>query len=281
MNKKHPVFAIYGEEALNVVSDDVLQTYPDTCAIKSQQLVLEKFGVHLTEEQLRTEAIEHGWYTPGSGTSMADCGKLLQLHGVPMHQYVNGNICNVINELAQGHQVIMGVDSGELWHYGLREKLEDHIPGVGGADHALIVSGINTDNPHDVKVIITDSGTGDLCKEYSLAQFVDAAKDSNFFMVTTDVAVPHVFDSFGDGIDHLPMIGDMSYSYFRDNYAFLHDVAGRPVFEEFLTHAQAPVLDMDLGDIDDVDEGFDEDIDVWDEEDLVDIDDIDDIDLDW
>ena len=86
MNKKHPIFAIYGEEARNVVSDDVLQIYPDTCAIKSQQLVLEKFGVHLTEEQLRIEAMEHGWYTPGSGTPMVDCGKLLQLHGVPMHQ---------------------------------------------------------------------------------------------------------------------------------------------------------------------------------------------------
>ena len=130
MNKKHPLFATYGEEARNVVSDDVLQIYLDTRAIKSQQLVLEKFDVHLTEEQLMNEAMEYGWFTPCSGT---------------------------------------------------------------------------------------------------------------------------------------PMIDDMPYSYFRDNYAFLHDVAGRPVFEEFLTYIQALVLDLGLGDKNDVDEDFYGNIDVWDD----------------
>lgn len=229
-------FAVYGDDALNEVSNAVLQHYPDTCAIKSQQLVLQRFGVFVSEEELRDEAIRHGWYHPGSGTPMVDVGKLLDLHGIGMSQYVNGNIFNVINELALGHQVIMGVDSGELWHYGFRERLEDHIPVIGGADHALIVSGINTNDPSDVKVIITDPGTGDLCKEYSLSQFVDAASDSNFYMVTTDVAVPHIFDSLGDGVDHLPMVGDMTYNYFRDHFAFLHDINSRPVFDEFVHH---------------------------------------------
>lgn len=239
--------AIYGDDALNEVSDAVRQHYPDTCAIKSQQLVLQRFGVFVSEEELRDEAIRHGWYHPGSGTPMVDVGKLLELHGIGMSQYVNGNIFNVINELALGHQVIMGVDSGELWHYGLRERLEDRIPVIGGADHALIVSGINTDDPSDIKVIITDPGTGDLCKEYSLSQFVDAASDSNFYMVTTDVAVPHIFDSFGDGVDHLPMVGDMTYNYFHDHFAFLHDINSRPVFDEFVHHLDSNWDDICLG----------------------------------
>lgn len=233
------VFAIYGDDALNQVSDFVRQSYPDTCAIKSQQLVLERFGIHISEEDLRAEAIAHGWYTPGRGTSMEDVGKLLELHGVDVHQYVNGNICNIMNELAQGHEVIMGVDSGELWHYGFKEKIEDLIPGVGGADHALIVSGINTDNPHNIKVIITDPGTGDLCKEYSLSQFVDAANDSHFYMVTTERAVPNIFDTFGEGIEHLPIIGNMTYDYFVENYAYLHDISNRPIFDEFISHMQS------------------------------------------
>ena len=237
--ESNKVFAIYGDDALNQVSDFVRQSYPDTCAIKSQQLVLERFGIHISEDDLRAEAIAHGWYTPGRGTSMEDVGKLLELHGVDVHQYVNGNICNIMNELAQGHEVIMGVDSGELWHYGFKEKIEDLIPGIGGADHALIVSGINTDNPHNVKVIITDPGTGDLCKEYSLSQFVDAANDSHFYMVTTDQAVPHVFDTFGEGIEHLPIIGNMTYDYFVENYAYLHDISNRPVFDEFISHMQS------------------------------------------
>lgn len=275
--KHSSTFATYGEPARNVVSGHVLQAYSDSCAIKSQQLVLEKFGIHLTEDQLVTEAIQHGWYTPGIGTPMNCVGRLLQLHGVEMHQYVNCNICNVLNELAMGHQVIMSVDSGELCHYGLQEHLEDHTPGVGGPDHALIVSGINVSNPNDVKVIVTDPGTGDLCKEYPLAQFVDAANDSNFFMVTTDRTVPNVFDTFGAGVDHLPMVGNMTYDYFRDNYAFLHDVAGRPVFEEFMTRLHAPVIDAFVTTTDLVpgDDGLD---DGWGTDAPIDIDDIDDID---
>ncbi len=218
-------FTLYGEPASNKVSDYVRQNYSDTCAIKSQQLVLEKFGIDISEEQLRSEAMACGWYTPGGGTPMEDVGKLLELHGVKVHQYVNGNIFNVVNELAQGHNVIMGVDSGELWHYGFLEQFEDQLPGGERADHALIVSGIDTSDPGDVKVIITDPGTGDYCKEYSFEQFVDAAEDSNFFMVTTDTSEPNIFDGFGYGIDHLPFVGEMPYQDFHDNYAFLHSVS--------------------------------------------------------
>jgi len=217
-------FTLYGESAKNIVSDYVRQNYSDTCAIKSQQLILENFGINLSEEQLRNEAMTYGWYTPGGGTPMEDVGKLLELHGVKVHQYVNGNIFNIVNELAQGHNVIMGVDSGELWHYGFLEKLEDKLPGGERADHALIVSGIDTSDPADVKVIITDPGTGDFCKEYSFSLFVDAAKDSHFFMVTTHEPEPHVFDSFGEGIQYLPYIGSMPYQDFRDEFAFLHDI---------------------------------------------------------
>ena len=217
-------FTLYGDTAHNIISYYVQQNYSDTCAIKSQQLILEEFGINLSEEQLREEAILHGWYTPGAGTAMEDVGKLLELHGVECHQYVNGNIFNLVNELAQGHKVIMGVDSGELWNYGFMEKMEDNYIGGERADHALIVSGIDTSDPNDVKVIITDPGTGDFCKEYSFSQFIDAANDSKFFMVTTDTPQPNVFDSFGFDLDHLPYIGNMSYQDFYDNYAFLHDV---------------------------------------------------------
>ncbi len=234
MSKKN-VFAQYGEPAHNTVSVDILQTYKDTCAIKAQQLVLQRHGIHVTEDQMVKVAIEHGWYEPGHGTSMDNVGRLLEYYGVPMHQYAGGNICNVVNELALGHDVIMSVDSGELWHPGGKEKLEDLLNPYG-ADHALIVSGVNTDDPKNVKVIVTDPGSGDVCREYSLAQFVDAANDSHFFMVTTDNPSPGIFDSFGLGIDHLPVIGDMTYGYFRQHYAFISDIQHRDAFQEFVNH---------------------------------------------
>lgn len=243
----------YGEPAKNIVSDYVHQQYSDTCAIKSQQLVLEKYGIDVSEEKLRAEAYSHGWYSPGGGTSMNDVGKLLELHGIGVSQYVNGNIFNVINELAQGHNVIMGVDSGELWHYGLYEKIEDKVVGPR-ADHALIVSGINTEDPQNIKVMITDPGTGDLCKEYTLSQFVDAANDSNFFMVTTNEPEPHIFDNIEVGIQHLPYIGSMSYNDFKEEFAFLHDIEDSDL-TSFRNHIDSDTFDSIIDEIisDDID----------------------------
>ena len=261
---------LYGESAKNIVSDYVHQLYSDTCAIKSQQLVLEKYGIYISEDQLRAEAYSHGWYSPGGGTSMNDVGKLLELHGIGVNQYVNGNIFNVINELAQGHNVIMGVDSGELWHYGLYEKIEDRVFGPR-ADHALIISGINTEDPRNIKVIITDPGTGDLCKEYTLPQFLDAANDSDFFMVTTDEPEPHIFDNIGVGIQHLPYIGSMPYQDFRDEFAFLHDIEDSDL-TTFRNHIDSNSFDNIIDDI------ISDDIDVDDADLLEDVDYNDDID---
>lgn len=243
----------YGEPAKNIVSDYVHQQYSDTCAIKSQQLVLEKYGIDVSEDKLRAEAYSHGWYSPGGGTSMNDVGKLLELHGIGVSQYVNGNIFNVINELAQGHNVIMGVDSGELWHYGLYEKIEDKVVGPR-ADHALIVSGINTEDPQNIKVMITDPGTGDLCKEYTLSQFVDAANDSNFFMVTTNEPEPHIFDNIEVGIQHLPYIGSMFYNDFKEEFAFLHDIEDSDL-TSFRNHIDSDTFDSIIDEIisDDID----------------------------
>lgn len=41
---------------------DVQQQYPDTCAIKSQQLILEDFGIDVSENQLVQTANANGWY---------------------------------------------------------------------------------------------------------------------------------------------------------------------------------------------------------------------------
>ena len=50
---------------------DVQQAYSDTCAIKSQQLILNDFGIPCTEDDLVRTSIEQGWYD-GNGTSMQD-----------------------------------------------------------------------------------------------------------------------------------------------------------------------------------------------------------------
>lgn len=176
--------SLFGNGNYNVFSEDVLQSYPDTCAIKSQQLILESNGIDVSESELRDEAIGNGWYNPGYGTPMENVGDLLENHGMEVHRYVNATVSDIADELSKGHQVIVGVDSGELWNSGPDETFEDIIYGEQ-ADHALLVSGIVVDPfTSEESVLLTDPGTGDVCMEYPADQFEDAWDDSGDFMVS-------------------------------------------------------------------------------------------------
>ena len=191
----------YNKDAFNTIGDtadpvgfnsEVYQVYSDTCAIQSQKLILEKFGIDISQEDLIRESYENGWYDPdsGGGTCMSDIGKLLENHGVPVVQTSGNNIFSLARELAQGHQVIVGVDSGELWNRGSwTQALEDYFIGEI-PDHALIVSGLDASDPENVQVVLTDPGTGQERVRYSEREFLEAWKDSDCWMMSTEVAPP-------------------------------------------------------------------------------------------
>lgn len=181
MEENKPVF-----KALTV--DDIQQEFPDTCAIKSQQIILESHDINVSEQDLVEESIDKGWYVPGQGGTMPeDVGNLLEEHGMTVNHFDNATIDDIASELAKGHQVIVGVDSGELWQPGHFESLEDFFK-LGGADHALIVSGIQV-NPltSEREVILTDPGTGEVAHTYTIDQFEDAWDDSDNFMISSDI----------------------------------------------------------------------------------------------
>ena len=171
--------------------EDIHQKYPDTCAIKSQQIILESVGIEVSEDELLAESIEKGLYIPGQGgTAMPDVGGLMEDHGMTVDRFVNASIDDLALELAHGHHIIVGVDSGELWEPGKWESFEDYLGylvDAGGADHALIVSGIQV-NPltAEREVILTDPGTGEIAHIYTVEQFLDAWDDSANFMVIAE-----------------------------------------------------------------------------------------------
>ncbi len=180
MEENSPVF-----KALTV--DDIQQEFPDTCAIKSQQIILESHDINVSEQDLVEESIDKGWYVPGQGGTMPeDVGNLLEEHGMTVNHFDNATIDDIASELAKGHQVIVGVDSGELWQPGHFESLEDFFK-LGGADHALIVSGIQV-NPltSEREVLLTDPGTGEVTHTYTMDQFEDAWDDSDNFMISAE-----------------------------------------------------------------------------------------------
>ena len=192
---------IYGEAGENI-SDPVFVQQPDdhSCALRSQQIVLRDFGIDIPFKDLEQIALDNQIYT-NEGTYTYDIGKVLQLAGVDMHQTIGNTVDDLINELAQGHRVIVSVDSHELWlNKTIGEKLKNWFNdaiGHQGGNHALIVAGIEVDPTHieNNKVILTDPGTGHLRIEYPMEQFKEAWGDSNCFMAATNNPAPYQYDA--------------------------------------------------------------------------------------
>lgn len=174
----------FGLPTYDAVSSEIQQSFDDSCAIKSQEIIMNAAGLEVSEYGLREEAMQNGWYSPGLGTPIEDVGKLMEAHGMEVQQQVHGNMFNLVSELSKGHPVIVGVDSGELWNPGIEEKFEDLIKGPC-ADHALIVGGIKfNDDFSGGTVNLIDPGTGDFAIGYDMDTFEDAWEDSDNFMLT-------------------------------------------------------------------------------------------------
>jgi hypothetical protein len=183
-------------DTLNI-TDDVEpwheQNHADTCAIVSQEFVLdelgEEYGIDFTEEQLRQEAIDLCWYTPGGGTPIDCVGNLIELHGVEVDREFGCSFADLTHKLEDGQKVIVALDSDEIWNCGIDEDdLVCNSLGLPGQDanHAVQVIDIDRSNPYNPIIILNDPGTPDgKGLRVPANEFVDAWEDSNYYMVST------------------------------------------------------------------------------------------------
>jgi len=176
-----------------------------SCAVRCQEFIIRQYtGADAPERFFIDESRAHGWYEDGVGTKPVDIGKLLELHGIPVNRYYDAHPFQLAAELYSGHKVIIGVDSYDLQHSShLLRELGD-VFHYGTADHAVVVSGIDTSDHENVQVIISDPGTGEAAARYPLGQFVDAWRDSHFFMVATQEPPPPEL--------HLPEMSHFDYA---------------------------------------------------------------------
>ena len=192
---------------------NIFQGNQPSCAIRSQEIIMRDYGVAIPQDELIAFAQRNGWYDPDpvtGGTPRDATGNLLDAVGIETRRYDNASIFDIISELRAGHRVIVSVDADELWIknepklykriFGelsnrLNDKL-DELAGEQGANHALIVAGVNVNpsNPSDMKVVLIDSGSGDVCIEYSFKHFKKAWDDSHCHMVTTTEPAPYQYN---------------------------------------------------------------------------------------
>jgi len=192
------------------------QTTNFTCAVEAQRGIIEEFtGQHVSEAQLTYEATVNGWLSD-HGMSPSDAGNLLELHGIDCHSNTGASVEDLMAELAQGRKVIVGVDSGELWHKDF--PLEDFFH--QSADHAIWVTGVDMSDSAHPKVIVNDSGdpTG-AGKSYDLQTFANAWQDSGFFYVATNDAPLDMNFAAGHGYDAAAGVFPELVSYFGNLYA--------------------------------------------------------------
>lgn len=188
-----------------------LQNQDDNCAVAAELSIMHQFGVDITQDDANYISAEHGWYHPGGGTSPDDIGNMMDLYNIPNHTVHDAQISDLARELQQGHGVIVGVNSADLWEQGPLEALGNFIRdslGIAPVDHAVTVIGIDTTDPAHPMVVLNDSGHPDgQGAMYPLDQFMDAWENSDFYYTATDQAIPSNDMDFIQGIDFSKWIG--------------------------------------------------------------------------
>ncbi|MDD4847425.1 MAG: hypothetical protein PHR53_01475 [Bacteroidales bacterium] len=172
-----------------------------TCAIQAQQIVLQDYGVNVSTNELTQIAQENGWYIEQQGTPMDFVGELLNYFNINAVQMRNANIYHLIHELSQGHKIIVGVDSNELEQTATWRNYDEVMHGKE-ANHVLVVAGIDTSNPNDLQVVLTDPTKADFQKRYPAQQFLEAWEDSGYFMVATQNPAPLAYNPEMQNFDY-------------------------------------------------------------------------------
>lgn len=119
--------------------------------------------------------------------------EILNEYGVEIRHEYAFDFVNLVLELEAGNKVIATVDSVELWNSELlsstvttaQERADLEIAGLNSREnHAIWITGIDTSDPDDVRIIINDTaqGAGD---DYSLRDFLAAWEDAEFAYMAT------------------------------------------------------------------------------------------------
>lgn len=169
------------------------QSHEDTCAVVAQEFILDEItGRDFTEEELRQEATQSGWYSDGGGTPINDVGNLLEAHGIEVEKTTGNTLEDLKEKLEDGNKIIVGVNAEDIWNSGAENHMANEpFESLWGSDdnnpnHAVEVIGIDNSDSDNPMVILNDPGHSEgMGMEVPVSDFMDAWADSDEFMVNT------------------------------------------------------------------------------------------------
>lgn len=157
-----------------------------SCAVVAQISVYESLtGEYISENAACNYAQQQGWFDPGSGTSPANTGKILNVLGIETYQQYNASFSSLEFALAMGYKPIVGLDANEIWNpqydwYG--NPLEQ-----ANAGHAVWVTGIDYELDGTIGIIINDSGTSyGMASVVDYQDFMNSWQDFGYFVSVAD-----------------------------------------------------------------------------------------------
>lgn len=180
------------------------------------QKVLQQYGSTMSNDDLLQLMNPMHDITDANGNiTLEGVGNLfIKSAGVPANVQMHATTLDLAYELANGHQVMVEVDSAELQSNSLLNWLKDFFFGTG-PDKVMIVAGLDCSDPEHPKVTLSDPTSGDgNMQTVDMDKFVDSWRDSGCSMLATSVPSQQTIKMFEDaGLTelHVPKVHHLDY----------------------------------------------------------------------
>lgn len=130
------------------------QEMPNSCAVACQEFAIESLlDIDLDESQYREIAERHG-YTDEGGTPFLFAGDVAKEFGLQSEFNESFTLEEAMEKIQNGEKIIAAIDNSMLYFPNdpFRPFLTPQV------NHAVEITGFDTSDPNDIKVIINDPG---------------------------------------------------------------------------------------------------------------------------
>lgn len=152
------------------------------CSLECEKYILRERHIDFDPEEMLQDAIRNKWLKE-QGTALFNVGRHLEKRGLVVSRRYHCKLEDIAEALNTGDSVIAVVDGGELSGNLLEEWREDRMNGEL-PDHTVVVKAYDSIQR---TITIYDPDSPNEYDTYSVSRFMDAWKDSTYYLVTINL----------------------------------------------------------------------------------------------